>query len=145
MMPLNRLNKARKEQIEVRDSLIANEVVCDIVNGLSKADILEKLQAGVYLHSEGPISLTTSYRYWNKALARIKVDSEYSMAEKREVLWSRYENLYKESLEQGNAMNARQCLNDMAKIFGLSEPEKKEVTLKELTVDFGFIKGENEG
>lgn len=131
--------KGTREKREVARRLLIDEVTVDLVNGVPKSDILTKLQDGIYEHVTSPtMSMVTSYRVYNAAMAKIRQDSEDSIAEKRELLWSRYENLYRESLELGNHMNARACLSDMARIFGLQAPEQKEVTLKNIEVDFGF-------
>ena len=131
--------KGYKEKREIARRLLIEEVAVDLVNGVPKSEILQKLQDGIYEHVTSPtMSMVTSYRVYNAAMAKIRQDSEDSITEKRELLWSRYENLYRESLELGNHMNARACLSDMARIFGLQAPEQKEVTLTNTKIDFAF-------
>lgn len=141
---MDMFGKGQREKKEIARRMLIDEVVVDLVNGVPKSEILIKLQDGIYEHVTAPsLSMVTSYRVYNAAMAKIRQDSEDSIAEKRELLWSRYENLYRESLELGNHMNARACLSDMAKIFGLSEPEKQEVTIKDAVISFGFGKNED--
>lgn len=136
---MEKFGKAYKEKRAVARQLLIEEVAVDLVNGVPKSQILDKLQCGIYEHVTSPtMSMVTSYRVYNAAMAKIRQDSEDSIAEKRELLWSRYEHLYRENLELGNHINARACLSDMARIFGLAAPEQKEISLTNAKIDFAF-------
>jgi len=122
---------------------LTNEIVADITNGISKSDIFTKMMNGMYPSQPKPYAKTACYDWWHHALDRIAVDSEDSIEDKRKVLWNRYENLYRESMETGNSMIARQVLSDMGKMFGLSVEQQKELKLKQegdgtVSVSFNF-------
>jgi len=135
----SKLGKDYAERKSIKRKMLIDEVAVDIINGMDKKTCLDKLQLGIYESIEQPqLSVTTSYRIYNAAIEALKFNIQSEIDEKRAVLWSRYENLYRESLESGMHMNARACLSDMAKIFGLAEPEKREVSLDASKISFNF-------
>jgi len=138
---MEKYGKALNERKEIAKRMLIDEVVADIVNGVSKRDVLTKLREGIYTYATQPtMSVTQSYRYWNDAMEAMKINYEAGIEEKRKVLWNRYENLYQNSLELGNYKNARACLADMAKLFGIASPEKQEITVNDAVISFGFGK-----
>ena len=110
----------------------------DIINGVSKSDILTKLVGGLYEHQENTLSRQRAYYWYNLAVERIGTDSEDRLEVKRQVLWSRYEMLYNDCVQSGNIITAKGVLDSMAKVFGLQAPEQKELTLKDAIINFGF-------
>ena len=62
----------------------------------------------------------------------------------REIMWNRYENLYRECMENDDRKSARQCLQDMVKLFGLAKEQSQQFEVKSdnktVTVTFGFNK-----
>ena len=132
------MNKVSQEKNAVRKQMLTAEIVADIVNGTSKYDVFEKLRLGVYEFQDHPYGQTSCYLWWNKALERLKFSNEQDVSEKRAILWNRYEEVYKESIESGNIMNARATLDSMAKTFGLQDAEKKEISVSDFKIEFGF-------
>ena len=133
------MGKGLVEKKKLQRQLLEDEVIADIVNGVAKSDILTKIQTGIYDHANPlGVSVKTSYIVYNHSLERIKIDSEDKLEEKRQVLWSRYENIYRESMESGNLMNARATLDSIAKVFGLASPEETKITLDGAVVRFNF-------
>lgn len=131
----------KKEKDAARKMMLTAEIVADIVNGTSKYDVFEKLRLGVYEFQEHPYKETSCYLWWNKALERLKFSNEQDVSEKRAILWNRYEEVYKESIDSGNIMNARATLDSMAKTFGLQDAEKQEITVTDVKINFGFANG----
>lgn len=127
------------ERREIQRRLLVDEIVADITNGVSKSDVLTKLQSGIYTYAVSPsMSQSSSYEWWNRAMDKFRLNNEASIAEKRDIMYSRYLNIYNESMEEGNKIAAKQTLDSMVKFFGIATPEKTEVTLKNITIDFGF-------
>lgn len=128
----------KRERDAVRKQLLTGEIVADIVNGLSKYDVFEKLRLGLYEYQDHEYKETSCYLWWNKAVERLKFANELEMSEKRAILWNRYEQIYKDSVDSGNIINAKSVLDSMAKVFGLQDAEKKEVTITDFKIEFGF-------
>ena len=129
---------AKRIKSEIEKRLLIDEIVADIVNGVPKSEILLKLQENIYQYQPKAYIYQHAYNWYNWALDAISKDSEDAINEKRQILWSRYENLYRESLQLGNLANARQVLTDMAKVFGLAEQEQATLTLNGATIKFNF-------
>lgn len=131
--------KALNEKRAVQKRMLIDEIVADVCNGIGKSDCLTKLMEGIYQYATHPtMSKSMAYLYWNWAMDKIKFNSEAAVEEKRQILWNRYETVYNNSLELGQYQTARQCLTDMAKVFGLAEPEKREVSLDASKISFNF-------
>lgn len=130
--------QSQKEKKAVRRNLLTEEVAADIVNGVAKSDILTKLQSNIYQYQDMPYSVVQSYRWYNWAVERIQQDSDDRMEVKRDILWSRYQQIYQDALESGQLGVAKATLDSIAKVFGLQAPEQKEITLKEAEIKFGF-------
>jgi hypothetical protein len=55
-----------------------------------------------------------------------------------------YWRIHSEALEQRDLTNARQALNDLAKLMGLNEPDKVEVRGTQIKLNFGNPEGNND-
>lgn len=137
-LPPNAMAKNRQERLAIKRILLTEEIAVDIINGVSKSDILTKLVGGLYEHQENTLSRQRAYYWYNLAVERIGTDSEDRLEVKRQVLWSRYEMLYNDCVQSGNIITAKGVLDSMAKVFGLQAPEQKELTLKDAIINFGF-------
>ena len=137
---------SRSEKLEIQRRLLVDEIAADIVNGVAKSDILTKLREGIYRYATRPLKYVQSYEWYNKALAKFKIDNEDSLEEKRQIMYSRYENIYREAVEQGNGIVAKNTLDSMMKFFGLETPapQRQDVTIKNINLDFGFDDGEGD-
>lgn len=122
----------------VRRNLLTEEIAADIVNGVAKSDILTKLENNIYQYQERGFSTVQSYRWYNDGVKRLQQDSDDRMEVKRDILWSRYQQIYQDALESGQLGVAKATLDSIAKVFGLQAPEQKEITLKEAEIKFGF-------
>lgn len=128
----------KRERDAVRKQLLTSEIVADIVNGTSKADVFEKLKQGIYEYQEHGYAETSCYLWWNKAMERLKFSNEMDVSEHRAILWNRYEQLFQDSVQTGQIMVAKSILDSMGKTFGLQDAEKKEITVTDVKIDFGF-------
>lgn len=148
-VPSKKANQVRKRKFDEAEDTI-EEVAVDVVNGVPKADILQKLKCGLY-SSGKKYSESMAYQFYDCGMKRIAINRCDRIDQARDILWNRYENLYKESLESGNLPNARACLADMAKIFGVTMEQAPPSTAvqintadKSLTVNFGFLNKQEE-
>lgn len=119
-------------------------VYCDIANGMSRSQILNKIQLGAY--GNRPVKARQSAYIYNAALDRFAVDCDVEAERLRQVFYGRYESLLEEAVKKGDLFNARGILDSMSKIFGIERKTPDTAIMinsdKEngITVNFGFDK-----
>lgn len=119
---------------------IINLVVCDIVNGVQKSDIISKLENQLYEGQKQKYKTKTAMMYYYTAMQRIKSDKEEEIEDLKAKLYSQYYQLYADAMQDGNTIVAKQVLDSIAKIF---VGDTKNVNLngkldEKITIDFGF-------
>lgn len=121
-------------------------VYVDVVNGVSRSNILEKLQKGLY-HNK-PYGARQAAYYYDAALGRFAVDCDVEDKKLRDIFYGRYESILEQCIKNGDMYNARATLDSMSKIFGI---EKKmpdtQVNIQNnssdgISINFGFNKDE---
>ena len=123
-------------------------VYCDIANGVSRSQIIDKITQGAYEGMERPFVARTAANYYNAALDRFAVDCDVEAEKLRNLFYGRYETLLEEAVKKGDLYNARGILDSMSRIFGV-ERKMPDTAIqinsgKEgVTVNFGFSKEEN--
>lgn len=127
-----------KEYDRVEETV--NKVYCDICNGFSKSDILQKLQEGLY--DNIPVKQRQAYDYYNAAMDRLALDSDIEEKEMKNMFYGRYESILKEAIEVGDRISARNILDSMAKIF-LQKNDTSSICINggndsSVTITFGF-------
>ena len=137
--------KAKRGQNQdnyMRIERVLEEIVCDLTNGCGRYDVIRKLEQGLYESQEKPLSHSHSNTYYATAVERMSWQREENIDKCREIMWNRYENLYRECMENNDRKSARQCLQDMVKLFGLSKEQNQQLEVKTdnktVTVTFGF-------
>lgn len=147
--PIYKYCERSKKEFE-RVENILDAVTCDVANGLGKSDILQKLERGQYPYqNEKGLSSTTAHAYYNCVMQRLKVDRTKDVEQARDVIFTRYETLLAEAIENGNRLEAKAILDSMAKFMGLDKQPQTAIqvnsTEKEgITINFGFSKENNE-
>lgn len=118
---------------------MVEEIICDLTNGTSRYDILKKISEGLYEGNNG-ITCTTANarRYITMAYKELAKNREGTMEELRDLFWTRFEEVYKEALEIGNLQVANTVIKDMMKIYGLDTPQKVEVKVEPIKLNWGF-------
>lgn len=111
-----------KEYQRIEDLL--EEVVCDVINGKSKSDILLKAQNGLYENQKKGVTYQRATEYYNAALSRLEVD-EPDKNNARQILYGMYLNIYREQMEEGNLVGAKQTLDSLTKLMGLDKPDSQ--------------------
>lgn len=119
-------------------------VYVDICNGVSRSDILQKIQNGIY--GNNPIKYRQSVNYYNAALDRFAVDSDIEAEKLRQMFYGRYEALLETAIKKNDLYNAKGILDSMCRIFGIERKTPDTAIMinsdKEggVTVNFGFKK-----
>lgn len=113
----------------------------DLTDGQSKAYIRERFENGGY----GDVSGTNFPRAWAKMIRDYAHELENDEDE-RAKLYARYLSIYKMAVDNGRAADARQILDSMAKVAGLTN---ERLTLEPIdnggiTITFGVKKELND-
>lgn len=115
-------------------------VYVDICNGVSRSDVIQKLQLGEY--GNKPYKQRQSAYYYNAALDRFAVDTDIEAEKLRDMFYARYETILAECMKRNDVFNARATLDSMAKIFlGVRDNQTNiQVNSKDggITINFGF-------
>lgn len=116
-------------------------VYVDICNGVSRSDVLQKLQEGMY--GNKPYKARQSAYYYNAALDRFAVDTDIEMEKLKDVFYSRYETILAECMKRNDLFNARATLDSMAKIFLGIRDNQTNIQVNSdkeggITINFGF-------
>lgn len=123
-------------------------VYCDIANGVSRSQIIDKITQGAYEGMERPFVARTAANYYNAALDRFAVDCDVEAEKLRNLFYGRYEALLEEAVKKGDLYNARGILDSMSRIF-IGENKNPNTAIqivnnKEgININFGFSQDEN--
>lgn len=121
-------------------------VYVDICNGVSRSDVLQKLQLGEY--GNKPYKARQSAYYYNAALDRFAVDTDIEMEKLKDVFYSRYETILAECMKRNDLFNARATLDSMAKIFLGMDKQQNNIQINNnkegVVIRFGFAKNNND-
>lgn len=130
-----------KEYKRIEDLL--DEATCDFINGLSKSDILIKFEKGLYDNQKKGVGHNIALQYYRAILSRLEID-EPNKDEAKYAFYSMYLNLYREAMEAGNRMEAKQILDSMVKLTGLDKQTPQTAIQvnggDKVEVKFGFEK-----
>ena len=122
-------------------------IVCDIANGVSHSDCVEKLQLGLY--NNKPIKLRQSEFYYKAAMDRLRADRDTEIEKLKDVLYTRYESLFADSVTVGDRSTAKSILDSIAKIFLGTDQKNTNIQVnanKEgIKISFGFANETNDG
>lgn len=117
-------------------------VYVDICNGVSRSDVIQKLQEGMY--GNKPYKQRQSAYYYNAALDRFAVDTDIEAEKLRDMFYARYETILAECMKRNDMFNARATLDSMAKIFlGVRDGNQTNIQINSdkeggITINFGF-------
>ena len=122
-------------------------VYCDIANGVSRSDCLQKIQEGLY--GNKPVKARQSAYIYNAALDRFAVDCDVEAERLRNVFYTRYETLFNDAVARHDLYNARGILDSMSRIFGVERktPDTQvniQNNSENIKISFGFAKDDKD-
>ena len=129
-----------KKYQEIEDLIAA--LVCDLVNGVSRSDIITKLKEGLYDEQPQPYKESTAVNYYWAATQRLKEDREEDIDNLKDKLYSQYYQLYQDAMLVGNTIGAKSVLDSIAKLF-IGDNKNVNVTgnlNEKVNISFGFEK-----
>ena len=122
----------------------------DLCNGVSRHDIMQKLDSDLMVEGVETSKLTKSMRYKviSDAYAMAKAELDEQRDKQRELFYQRLLTVFNESMEANDRQNALKALDMFAKLGGLYDKEKVELSGTidhNVVVDFGFDNDDEEG
>lgn len=118
-------------------------VINDLLDGGMYSAIYIKLTEDKY-GLDYKYSASSAQRIITDARKRMKEDYAEALPQFREQMTHMLLDIVTEAREQGDRGNAIRAIQEVCKISGVYEPEKKEVTVKEMTIDFNLLNNETE-
>ena len=135
-------NKASCELQFNRADMLLQEVVADIVNGLTKNDIIMKFKEKAYENQKKSIGESQAKNYIYMAYKIMAEDRVEETDKLRDQLYNQYLMLYNDAVQVGNSIVAKQILDSIAKIFLPNQPQTaiqiNSDGEKGVTINFGF-------
>ena len=122
-----------------RADMLLQSVAADIVNGLTRNDIIMKFHHKQYEYQRKKISENQAIEYINMAYKILAEDRVKEQDKLRDQLYNQYLALYNECVVNNNQMTAKQILDSIGKIF-LNEERKVDVSVNgnNVKISFGF-------
>ena len=115
----------------------------DLCNGVSRHDIMQKLDNDMMVEGAETSKLTKSMRYKiiSDAYAMAKEELEEQRDKQRELFYQRLLTVYNECMVANDRQNALKALDLFGKFGGLYEKEKVEISgnlTETVNISFGF-------
>ena len=111
-----------------REALL-DEIICDLLNGMSRIQVQRQLQEKQY---ESPATATEPSPKSISALIkesydRCKLELKEERDEQRALMYSRVLAVYEDAIANGDRSNSLKALSQLTDLMGLNEPDKVEV------------------
>ena len=115
----------------------------DLCNGVSRHDIMQKLENDLMIEGVETSRLTKSMKYKiiSDAYAMAKEELEEQRDKQRELFYQRLLTVFNESMEANDRQNALKALDMFARFGGLYDKEKVELSgnlTETVNISFGF-------
>lgn len=127
---------------------IVGQVYCDIVNGLSSSDIIDKFAQCMYDGQKRAIKMRTAQDYIRAARTRLEYDFQYEADQLRHDLYAKMLSVYSDAIEHNDRYNALIALDKIMKLTGCAMEKQQQNNIqvnanKEgIQITFGFNKDE---
>ena len=115
----------------------------DLCNGVSRHDIMQKLENDLMIEGVETSRLTKSMKYKiiSDAYAMAKEELEEQRDKQRELFYQRLLTVFNESMEANDRQSALKALDMFARFGGLYDKEKVEISgnlTQDINISFGF-------
>ena len=141
------MSKARGKWM--RADHIVDQCYCDLCNGITRSEIMLKLQQGAYDGQEKGIGERTAYDYLNAALDRMHYDMEGQLEDIRADLYAKLLTVYADAMQANDRYSAIGALGTIIKLVGAAKEKTENNTnilvnadKEGITINFGFNKKE---
>lgn len=135
-----------KQRWNVADKIVGL-VYCDLINGLSTSDIIEKFAECAYEGQTKAIKMRTAQDYIRAARNRMELDFQYEADQLRHDLYAKMLAVYSDAVEHNDRYNALIALDKIMKLTGCALDKQQNniqlnATSSGVTINFGFKKDE---
>ena len=122
---------------------IITEVYVDLVNGMTRSDVMEKLMKGYYENQNKALGARTAQDYIAAAYQRMRYDFEAQAEEMRADLYSKLISVYADAVKANDRYNAIQAVNTIMKLTGIAmDKPQNNIQINNnkegITINFGF-------
>lgn len=130
----------------LRADEMVSEVYTDLVNGLTKSDIIEKVTKGLYKNQTKPLSVRSAGDYLDAAYRRLHFDYEAKAETLREELYTKLMMLYHDAVLADDRFGALQVIDRIMKLTGCAIEKGQQNNIQVnankdgITINFGFSK-----
>ena len=101
------------------------------------------------MYENKPIKQRQSEYYYKAALDRLRTDRETEIEKLKDVLYTRYESLFADSITVGDRSTAKSILDSIAKIFVGTDQKNTNIQVNAnkagIKISFGFANDEKDG
>ena len=128
---------------------LVSQVYCDLINGLSSSEVLEKFANCAYDGQKKKVGMRTAQDYLRCARERLDYDFEHEANQLRADLYSKMLAVYSDAIEHNDRYNALQALDKIMKLTGVAQDKQQnniQVNANKdgITINFGFSDKEEE-
>lgn len=127
----------RKGATSVRKDEVVNHLYNDMCDGCTYSNMMNKLMNDYYnvghKYSESRADALIS-----EARRLIRKDFENDRQEIKARLYIAIQDVFNECREANDRSNAIKCLDQISKLLGLNEPDKIDMRLQNVDINFGF-------
>ena len=122
---------------------IIDEIYAAYINGETKTHIIKKLVMGLYEPQGGKgYTQITAEQLFALAMDRIKNDMNLKREEAVAMIMSRFDSIYQDGITIGDRQSALRALENMAKLYGISNKEEKTIEINKkddsIKITFGY-------
>lgn len=126
---------------------IVGLVYCDLINGLSSTDVIEKFAKCAYEGQPRAIKMRTAQDYIRAARNRMELDFQFEADQLRHDLYAKMLAVYSDAVEHNDRYNALIALDKIMKLTGCALDKQQNniqlnATSSGVTINFGFKKDE---
>lgn len=128
---------------------LVSQVYCDLINGLSSSEVLEKFANCAYDGQKKKVGMRTAQDYLRCARERLDYDFEHEANQLRADLYSKMLAVYSDAIEHNDRYNALIALDKIMKLTGcaVDKPQNAiqvNAASSGVTINFGFNKKDDE-
>lgn len=128
---------------------LVSQVYCDLINGLSSSEVLEKFANCAYDGQKKKVGMRTAQDYLRCARERLDYDFEHEANQLRADLYSKMLAVYSDAIEHNDRYNALIALDKIMKLTGcaVDKPQNAiqvNAASSGVTINFGFSNKEDD-
>ncbi len=133
-----KMMKQNKERPKFDREELVQLIYIDIINGVSRYQILLKLKRDQYEGFESSkFSRSKQYDLIQEAFENCKIELKEQKEQQKELMYQRLLDVYQECRDARDRQNAISALKELKKLMGLDDPDKVDVT-GDLKVNISF-------